>query len=628
MVATALKRSARTLRIGGKGALIWSLLTLAVVLVISPSLGTGFQLKWTLWLSFAILALSLDLLWGVAGIFSFGQNAFFGIGAYGFALAALNLYPATGETLSALLIGAAAAAALAAVIGYVTFYGRVGDVYLAIVTLSVTLILYMVMSSTAGPQYAIGVAQLGGFNGIPSVPGIALGAGELSARAQFRFAVVLTAVLFVLAALLVRVRFGRILAGIRENEARMELLGYDVRRYKLGVFVVAAAIAGLGGGLFAAWGTFVNPALFSLTQAAMVAIWVMVGGRGTLSGALVGVAVVQWMADQADKIVAQQTPLVLGVVMVLVVLVFPGGIVPALAALWQRARVRFRGTDSTAEADAADAPCTANGSSGGELDAAPRAVNDTSAGAVHAAPAQRPGAGVLATEKVSKRFGGVEVLRDVSLMFGERAVNTVIGPNGAGKSTLFGVLSGRHRPSAGRVRIDGVDVTRLPTFRRARLGLGIKLQVPSVFPGLSVEENVALALMARGGSVDAARLQCILARVALLERRRERASSLAHGEQQWLEIALVLAQDPRVILLDEPAAGMTAAERERTVRLIADLSAHHTIVVVEHDMGFIRALEAPIVMLHRGEVFRTGDFDQLSADAQVRAVYMGRRDAA
>ena len=627
MVAAALKRSARTLRIGGNGALIWPLLALAVVLAVAPALSTGFQLKWTLWLSFAILALSLDLLWGVAGIFSFGQNAFFGIGAYGFAVAALNLYPATGETLSALLIGAAAAAALAAVIGYVTFYGRVGDVYLAIVTLSVTLILYMVMSSTAGPQYAIGAAQLGGFNGIPSVPGIALGEGELSARAQFRFAVVLTAALFVLAALRVRARFGRIRAGSRENEARMELLGFDVRRYKLGVFVAAAAIAGLGGGLFAAWGTFVNPAVFSLTQAAMVAIWVMVGGRGTLSGALVGVAVVQWMADEADKIVAQQTPLVLGVVMVLVVLVFPGGIVPALAALWQRARIRFRGTDSTAEADAADAPCTANGSSGGDLDAAPRVVNDPSAGTVHAAPAQRP-AGVLATEKVSKRFGGVEVLRDVSLTFGERAVNAVIGPNGAGKSTLFGVLSGRHRPSAGRVRLDGVDVTRMPTFRRARLGLGIKLQVPSVFPGLSVEENVALALMARGGSADAARLQRILARVALLERRRERASSLAHGEQQWLEIALVLAQDPRVILLDEPAAGMTAAERERTVRLIADLSAHHTIVVVEHDMGFIRALQAPIVMLHRGEVFRTGDFDQLSADAQVRAVYMGRRDAA
>lgn len=602
----------------GGSALVWPLLALAAIVAVSPALSGSFQLKWTLWLSFAILALSLDLLWGVAGIFSFGQNAFFGIGAYGFAVAALNWFPATGETLSALLIGAAAAAALAAIIGYVTFYGRVGDVYLAIVTLSVTLILYMVMSSTAGPQYAIGVAQLGGFNGIPSVPGIALGDGELSTRAQFLFAAVLAAVLFVLAAVLVRGRFGRILIGIRENETRMELLGYDVRRYKLGVFVVAAAIAGLGGGLFAAWGTFVNPAVFSLTQAAMVAIWVMVGGRGTLSGALVGVALVQWMADQADKIIAQQTPLVLGVVMILVVLVFPGGIVPALAALWRRVFARRSGADADETIDATGAPDAAT------ADYAPSAISNDSP----TARARHAGAGTLQVDDVSKRFGGVEVLRGVSVAFGGHAVNAVIGPNGAGKSTLFGLMSGRHVPTSGKVRIDGIDVTRMPAFRRARLGLGIKLQVPSVFPALSVEENVALALMARGGRPDAARAQRILARVGLLGHRRAPAARLAHGEQQWLEIALVLAQDPRVILLDEPAAGMTAVERERTIQLIGELAARHTIVVVEHDMGFIRALNAPIVMLHQGKVFRSGGFEALSADPQVRAIYMGRRDAA
>lgn len=615
MVAATLKRFSSTLGVFGGGALVWPLLLLALIVAASPALGGSFQLKWTLWLSFAILALSLDLLWGVAGIFSFGQNAFFGIGAYGFAVAALNWFPATGETMSALVAGAAIAAALAAVIGYVTFYGRVGDVYLAIVTLSVTLILYMVMSSTAGPQYAIGLAQLGGFNGIPSVPGIALGDGELSTRAQFLFAAGLAAALFVVAALVVRGRFGRILIGIRENEARMELLGYDIRRYKLGVFVVAATIAGFGGGLFAAWGTFINPAVFSLTQAAMVAIWVMVGGRGTLTGALVGVALVQWMADQADKIVAQQTPLVLGVVMILVVLVFPGGIVPALGTLWQRVVRRRSDSAYGGDNDGASAIAQAPASSAPTADA-------------RSTPDRRAGAGTLQVDDVSKRFGGVEVLRGVTLAFGAQAVNAVIGPNGAGKSTLFGLMSGRHIPTTGRVRIDGIDVTRMPAFRRARLGLGIKLQVPSVFPVLSVAENVALALMARGGKADAVRTQRILVRVGLLRQREVRASRLAHGEQQWLEIALVLAQDPRVILLDEPAAGMTAAERERTIWLIRELAAQHTIIVVEHDMGFIRALDAPIVMLHQGHVFRTGTFEELSGDEQVRAVYMGRRDAA
>ena len=570
-------------------------------------MSTSFQLKWTLWLSFAILALSLDFLWGVAGIFSFGQNAFFGLGAYGFAVAAINLFPESGETLSALFIGASVAASSAVVIGYVTFYGRVGDVYLAIVTLSVTLILYMVMSSTAGPEYTIGAAQLGGFNGMPSVPGVALGDGELSMRAQFLFAVTLTAALFALTAVLVRGRFGRILAGIRENEARMELLGYDVRRYKLGAFVVAAAIAGLGGGLFAAWGTFVNPAVFNLTQAAMVAIWVMVGGRGTLSGALVGVAAVQWMADAADKIVAQQTPLVLGIVMVLVVLVFPGGIVPALGALRRRvlpARVPEE------RPDARETTLEKRVDPGLPVDAA--------------APVR---GGRLEVEGAYKRFGGVEVLRGVDLEFGGHPVTSVIGPNGAGKSTLFALLSGRHLPSQGRIRMNGADITTMPSFRRARMGLGIKLQVPSIFPGLSVADNVALALMAHPGPSDAAAVARVLARVGLQHRVGERASQLAHGEQQWLEIALVLAQNPSVILLDEPAAGMTEAERARTLELIRELAVQHTLVVVEHDMAFIRALEAPVVMLHQGKVFRTGTFEDMNADEQVRAVYLGRRDA-
>ncbi|MBK8017577.1 MAG: ATP-binding cassette domain-containing protein [Betaproteobacteria bacterium] len=607
MVASALNRWVRALRGSPWAGIVWPALALAVVLALSPLMSTSFQLKWTLWLSFAILALSLDFLWGVAGIFSFGQNAFFGLGAYGFAVAAINLFPESGETLSALFIGASVAASSAVVIGYVTFYGRVGDVYLAIVTLSVTLILYMVMSSTAGPEYTIGAAQLGGFNGMPSVPGVALGDGELSMRAQFLFAVTLTAALFALTAVLVRGRFGRILAGIRENEARMELLGYDVRRYKLGAFVVAAAIAGLGGGLFAAWGTFVNPAVFNLTQAAMVAIWVMVGGRGTLSGALVGVAAVQWMADAADKIVAQQTPLVLGIVMVLVVLVFPGGIVPALGALRRRvlpARVPEE------RPDARETTLERRVDPGLPVDAA--------------APVR---GGRLEVEGAYKRFGGVEVLRGVDLEFGAHPVTSVIGPNGAGKSTLFALLSGRHLPSQGRIRMNGADITTMPSFRRARMGLGIKLQVPSIFPGLSVADNVALALMAHPGPSDAAAVARVLARVGLQHRVRERASQLAHGEQQWLEIALVLAQNPSVILLDEPAAGMTEAERTRTVELIRELAVQHTLVVVEHDMAFIRALEAPVVMLHQGKVFRTGTFEDMNADEQVRAVYLGRRDA-
>ncbi len=600
------------LRSVSRRGLLWPLVVVITVLALSPLLSTATELKWTLWLSFGILALSLTLVWGVAGIFSFGQNAFFGIGGYAFAVAAFNFFPTTGETLSALILGACVAALFTALLGYVTFYGRVGDVYLAIVTLSVTLILYTVMSSTAGPEYRIGAAHLGGFNGMPSVPGIAFGDGELSYRELFTFAVCLAGALYAFVQFLITGRYGEILAGLRENEVRMELLGYDVRFHKLGVFVIGGAIAGIGGGLFTAWGTFINPAVFSLPQAALVVIWVMVGGRGSLLGAFFGVIAVQWISDQADKIVAQQTPLILGIMLVIMVLVFPGGIVPALTARLQGLLRRARsGNGETAPAS--PSPTAAD----------PESVQARNG----SAPASR---GSLAALGVGKRFGGSVVLEDVTLEFGQHNIQAIVGPNGAGKSTLFGLLSGRHKVSQGRVKLNGVDVTGTPIHERARRGLGIKLQVPSIFHGLTVRQNISLALTApRKHRQRPASETTILETVGLLGKRDALAANLSHGEQQWLEIGMLIAQNPPVMLFDEPAAGMTQEERKRTLELIRQLSADHTVVVVEHDMAFVRALDAPVVMLYRGGVFRQGNFDDLSSDSEVRRIYLGRgRDAA
>jgi len=587
--------------------LLWPLVVVVAVLALSPLLSTATELKWTLWLSFGILALSLTLVWGVAGIFSFGQNAFFGIGGYAFAVAAFNFFPATGETLSALILGACVAALFTALLGYVTFYGRVGDVYLAIVTLSVTLILYTVMSSTAGPEYRIGAAHLGGFNGMPSVPGIAFGNGELSYRELFTFAVCLAGMIYALVQFLITGRYGEILAGLRENEVRMELLGYDVRFHKLGVFVIGGAIAGIGGALFTAWGTFINPAIFSLPQAALVVIWVMVGGRGSLLGAFFGVIAVQWISDQADKIVAQQTPLILGIMLVVMVLAFPGGIVPALTARLQQLHLRLApGKDTTASTSPSpSATATDN--------AQTRSSN---------ALASR---GSLAALGVGKSFGGSVVLEDVTLEFGQHHMHAIVGPNGAGKSTLFGLLSGRHKVSRGRVKLNGIDVTGTPIHERARRGLGIKLQVPSIFHGLTVRQNISLALTApRKHRQRPPSEATVLETVGLLEKRDSLAANLSHGEQQWLEIGMLIAQNPPVMLFDEPAAGMTQQERKRTLELIRRLSTDHTVVVVEHDMAFVRALDAPVVMLYQGGVFRQGSFDDLSSDSEVRRIYLGR----
>jgi len=629
-VAKAYKVSsvAPTLQLGVRGAwmarlsrrgLIWAPLLMVLAIAAAPQLSAAVQLKWVLWLSFGIVALSLDLVWGKAGIFSFGQNALFGIGAYAYAVTALNVFPITQETGSALIVAAVTAALVAALLGYAMFYGRVGDVYLAIVTLAVTLVLYTIMSSTAGPEYQIGEAQLGGFNGMPSLPSISLGwpgaegNAEFGTGALFNFAVCLAGLLYVGVRFLVSGRFGAILAGLRENETRMELLGYDTRLYKLIAFVLGGAIAGLGGGLFAAWGTFVNPSLFGLSQAALVVIWVMVGGRGTLGGAFLGVVLVQWMSDEANNILNGQTPLILGAVLILVVLVFPGGLAPVLQKLARLAQsvlprslavsLGFAGDPRTSQMVLSGLPAGASGLAAGR-------------------------AGHFTVHEIAKNFGGLSVLRGVTLDFDGPRIHAVIGANGAGKSTLFGVLTGRLAASAGHVELDGADVTRQPPFRRARLGLGIKLQVPSIFMGLTVRENLELAIHASRVSTPSEHMLRVLDATRLNTRMDTIVSTLSHGEHQWLEIIMVLAQNPSVILLDEPAAGMTQDERNQTVQLVHELAKDHTVVVVEHDMAFIRALEAPVAMLHLGKVFRVGSFDEISSDPEVIDVYLGRHHAA
>jgi len=283
----------------------------------------------TVFLIFAMLALSLDFIWGIAGILSFGQAALFGIGGYLYGIVGIDL----GSTMLGLPAAMLGSAAVAALIGYVAFYGRVGSMYLAVVTLTVTLILYQVMGSTADPKYAIGDARLGGYNGMANVPSLSFaGAGQALGPAEFFY--VVGGVLFLALAFcltLARSSYGRILQGIRENEPRMELLGYDVRWRKLLAFVIAAAVAGLSGALFASWGNFINPEVFSLPQAALVVIWVLVGGRGTLWGPILGTFVVQYLTSRLGTAGASYTTIALGGVLVGVVLLFRRGLAPALS---------------------------------------------------------------------------------------------------------------------------------------------------------------------------------------------------------------------------------------------------------------------------------------------------------
>ncbi|WP_207483277.1 ABC transporter permease subunit [Arenibaculum pallidiluteum] len=290
----------------------------------------------TLFAAMSILALSLGFIWGFGGILCFGQTAFFGLGGYAYAVAAINLGDSTGAVFVGMLVPAAFAAAL----GYFMFYGRISDVYLGVITLTVTLILFNLINSTAGDEYRIGAAQLGGFNGMPSVPGLNA-PGDPSAVLEpeeiwFVTAGALIAVYVILRLVLVS-HFGRVAVAIRENETRASLLGYDPRLYKLLVFVIGGAIAGLAGVLYTNWGAFVSPTIFALSLSAEIIIWITIGGLGTLIGPVLGCVAIQAIVTEIGSQQEFNSNLVLGVILIAFVLLLPRGLVPTAQILWSRA---------------------------------------------------------------------------------------------------------------------------------------------------------------------------------------------------------------------------------------------------------------------------------------------------
>jgi branched-chain amino acid transport system ATP-binding protein len=251
-------------------------------------------------------------------------------------------------------------------------------------------------------------------------------------------------------------------------------------------------------------------------------------------------------------------------------------------------------------------------------------------------PPEEPTGPVLSLEGVVRRFGGLVAVDGVSLSLGPHRRLAVIGPNGAGKTTLFRLIAGDMAPSEGRVHLFGRDVTRMPAHRRARLGLSRTFQVTNLFSGLSVLDNVRLAVQARassrwrslapirqGDQVDAAARKA-LERVGIGSRSGDRVADLSHGEQRQLEVAMALATEPRLLLLDEPAAGLSAGERARLRDLLESLPRSLPLLLIEHDMRLALSLADEVLCLHNGRQIAHGPPSEVRDDATVQAVYLGR----
>ncbi|CAM2967755.1 urea ABC transporter ATP-binding protein UrtD [Rariglobus hedericola] len=244
---------------------------------------------------------------------------------------------------------------------------------------------------------------------------------------------------------------------------------------------------------------------------------------------------------------------------------------------------------------------------------------------------------MLTVEGVSKTYDGFKAITDLNFYLFEGELRTVIGPNGAGKSTFFDLITGRAKPDKGKIEFGmNTDLTKMNEYEINRLGIGRKFQTPSVFTEHTVYNNIVLSLVGSRGvfasifkrlsSTERDRIDELLKLVRLDTKRDWKAGMLAHGEKQWLEIGMLLAQEPKILLVDEPAAGMTDEETHRTGELLISLAGKHSIVVIEHDMTFVKqiARDGQVTVLHQGSVLCEGKFDAVQSNPKVREVYLGR----
>ncbi|CAB3659393.1 High-affinity branched-chain amino acid transport ATP-binding protein LivF [Achromobacter pestifer] len=245
-----------------------------------------------------------------------------------------------------------------------------------------------------------------------------------------------------------------------------------------------------------------------------------------------------------------------------------------------------------------------------------------------------PGAGaILTVEDLTVSFDGFRAVDGLSLSVAQDELRVIIGPNGAGKTTLLDIICGKTRPSSGRVMFQGRDLVRMPEFDIVRAGVGRKFQTPSVYEDLTVLENFEISLPNAHGVIRSlrfrrssdirARIESMAVQVFLGDRLEEKAGRLSHGQKQWLEIGMLLMQDPRLLLLDEPVAGMSPREREQTAELLARIAPGKSVVVIEHDMDFVKRIAHKVTVLHQGRVLSEGTAAEVQADPRVVDVYLG-----
>ena len=569
----------------------------AVLPFILPRIGSTASLATEIAI-YALYALGFNLLLGYTGLVSFGASAFFGAASYAAGIAMVRLF---GNMYLSIIFGTVTAAVLGLVIGLLILRRR--GIYFSLLTLAFTQLFY---------EIAFKWTDLtGGENGLQGIVRSSL----VSPLAYHYFVVGVVLCGMYAVWRIVHSPFGRVLQALRDNEQRVRCLGYDTKRYKLGAFIISGTVIGLGGSLL----TFLIQSVYadnlSWQHAGDPVMMTILGGIHHFLGPTWGAAIFIVLSDQLSS-VTEHWWLFFGAILIAFILLSPEGV----SGIWFRLTGR-RNWTLTAE----DIPPRPR-----ELKSLLDIESTTSAAGDNF---------VLEVSGLSKRFGSLVVADKIDLRVKAHTLHSLIGPNGAGKTTFFNMLTGLMPNESGTLTFRGRDITNMPAHKRIDAGLARSFQIVSVFTNLTVFETVRVAAQANSpyrASIWRNAYQLpgvcekawtLLATVGLAERASELCANLAHGEQRLLEIAVALATDPELLLLDEPLAGLGDADRERIGLLIRKLSRSHAVLLIEHDIDRVLSLSDQITVLHQGHVIAEGEPSAIANDPKVLEAYLGRHGA-
>ncbi|MBY3346967.1 branched-chain amino acid ABC transporter ATP-binding protein/permease [Rhizobium laguerreae] len=565
-------------------------LTALLLIVFGPMFLGRFSLNvLTRSMIYAMLTITVDLLWGYTGVLTFGQAAFFGVGAYATAMVLTHIGASPALFVVALVAAVLVPLVLGLAVGWLSFYHGSTPLYATVISLVVPIVVTQLIFS--GGTWTGSSSGLVGYETLPlGLPG------------YFRLSGACLLVLAVLAIVFVRSDAGRLLVAIRDNEARVAYLGMNPARLKIVLTGVLAGVCGLAGFLFANASGVVAPENTGFVFGTELVVWTALGGRGTIIGPLFGAIGIDYLSASLSGDLPFLWQLIIGALFVAMIILLPGGLASLVTRFLQSAN-----SSSTLKS------------------LSTRIVAKDGALA---------GKSLLSIRGLGKSYGSFSVLKGIDLEIGAGELVSLVGPNGAGKTTLMRCLSDGIQQIEGQVDIIGTNIAGRAPERIVALGVGRKFQVASIFDSMTIGECLKMARFSRerpnamrshGEIVLPAAAADILTLTGMADMLDKPVSLLSHGQRQALELAMVVALEPRIILLDEPTAGLTKTERMTIGTILKKLTDEmgFAAILVEHDLDFVRDISSRIVVLHHGKLVLDGTVNDVVNSETVRTIYAG-----